>query len=62
VTVAIQVNGKLRATLELPAGVDQAAAQSAALADERVRRFVDGAQVRKVIYVPGKLLNLVIGR
>lgn len=60
VTVAVQVNGKLRATLELPAGSDQAAAHSAALADERVRRFVDGAQVRKVIYVPDKVLNLVV--
>ncbi len=61
VTLAVQVDGKLRATLELPAGVDQAAAQSAALADERIRRYVNGAQVRKVIYVPGKLLNLVLG-
>jgi leucyl-tRNA synthetase len=60
VTVAIQVNGKLRATLELPRGVQQADAQTAALADERVRRFLDGAELRKVIYVPDKLLNLVI--
>jgi leucyl-tRNA synthetase len=61
VTVAVQVNGKLRATLELPRGVDQATAQSAALADERVRRFIDGAELRKVVFVPNKLLNLVLG-
>jgi len=60
VTVAVQVNGKLRATLELARGSDQAAAQAAALADERVHKYVDGAEVRKVIYVPDKLLNLVI--
>jgi leucyl-tRNA synthetase len=60
VTVAVQVNGKLRATLELARGTDQSAAQQAALADERVHKHVDGAQVRKVIYVPDKLLNLVV--
>jgi leucyl-tRNA synthetase len=60
VTVAVQVNGKLRATLELPRGADQGAAQAAALDDPRVRRYIDGAQVRKVIYVPDKLLNLVV--
>ena len=61
VTVAVQVNGKLRATLELPRGVAEADARAAALADERVRRFVDGAEVRKVIFVPDKLVNLVLG-
>jgi leucyl-tRNA synthetase len=60
VTVAVQVNGKLRATLELARGADQAAVQAAALADERVRRYVDGAELRKVIHVPDKLLNLVV--
>jgi leucyl-tRNA synthetase len=60
VTIAVQVNGKLRATLELPRDADQAAAQRTALADERVRRHVDGAELRKVIFVPNKLLNLVV--
>ncbi len=61
ITVAVQVNGKLRATLDLPRGADQEAARTAALADERIRRYVNGAQLRKVIYVPDKLLNLVVG-
>ena len=62
VTVAVQVNGKLRATLDLPRGTDQATAQAAAMADERVRRHVhDGRALSKTIYVPDKLLNLVIG-
>jgi leucyl-tRNA synthetase len=60
VTVAVQVNGKLRATLELPRGVAQAAAQEAALADDRIRRYVNGAELRKVVFVPDKLLNLVV--
>jgi leucyl-tRNA synthetase len=62
VTVVVQVNGKLRATLELPRDADQTAAQAAALEDTRVLRFINGAEVRKVIYVPNKLLNLVVGK
>jgi len=60
VTIAVQINGKLRATLELPRDVAEADARQAALADERVRRYVDGGAIRKVIFVPNKLLNLVI--
>ncbi|MCC6349016.1 MAG: leucine--tRNA ligase [Candidatus Eisenbacteria bacterium] len=60
VTVAIQVNGRLRATLELPRGSAQDAVQAAALADERIRRYVEGATVRKIIHVPDKLLNVVV--
>ncbi len=60
VTVAVQVNGKLRATLEFPRGADQATVRAAAIGDERVQRHVDGAEVRKEIYVPDKLLNLVV--
>jgi leucyl-tRNA synthetase len=60
VTMAVQVNGKLRATVELPHGAAQAEAQQAALADERIQRYVNGAQIRKVIFVPNKLINLVV--
>ena len=60
VTVAIQVNGKLRATLELPRGADQAAVQQAAMADERVRRFVEAGTIKKVVHVKDKLLNVVV--
>jgi leucyl-tRNA synthetase len=60
VTVAVQVNGKLRATLDLPRGIGQAEAEQAALGDERVRRHIDGKSVRKAIYVPDKLINLVL--
>ncbi|MEK7823704.1 MAG: leucine--tRNA ligase [Candidatus Eisenbacteria bacterium] len=60
VTLAVQINGKLRATLELPRDIAQDEAQQAALADERIRRYVDGAEIRRVIFVPNKLLNLVV--
>jgi leucyl-tRNA synthetase len=55
----IQVNGKLRGRAQLPAGADQAAIEGAALASENVRRFVGDAAVRKVIVVPGRLVNIV---
>ncbi len=60
VTIAVQVNGKLRATLELPRDAGQDATQVAALADERVRKYIDGAELRKVIFVKNKLMNLVV--
>jgi len=60
VTVAVQVNGKLRATLELPRGATPEAAREAAVADERVRRYLEGAEVKKVIHVPDKLVSFVV--
>jgi leucyl-tRNA synthetase len=61
VTLAVQVNGKLRGTLELARGTPKEAALDAARADERVRRHLEGQAIRKVIHVPDKLLNLVVG-
>lgn len=58
ITIAVQVNGKLRATLELPAGVTEADATAAALANEHVQKFVDG-EPRKVIYIAGRLVSIV---
>ena len=57
----VQVNGKVRARMQMPRGLDQDAAKEAALGDENVRRQLDGSQVRKVIFVPDRLINLVIG-
>ena len=57
-TVIVQVNGKLRAKLELPADTDEDAVKQAALADENVQRFV-GGEPKKVIYISGKLVNIV---
>ncbi|WP_291439594.1 leucine--tRNA ligase [Desulfovibrio sp.] len=59
VTVALQVNGKLRGTVDIPAGADKAAMEEAALADSSVQRHTAGLTVRKVVVVPGKLVNIV---
>ncbi|HSJ30394.1 MAG TPA: leucine--tRNA ligase [Longimicrobiales bacterium] len=61
VEFVVQVNGKVRARMAMSRGITQEDAQAAALADDNVRRFTDGAEVRKVIFVPDRLLNLVVG-
>ena len=59
VTLAIQINGKLRDTLSAPRGLDKDAAQALALASEKVQRQLGGATPRKVIVVPDRLVNIV---
>ena len=59
VEYVVQVNGKLRGRVQLPAAADQPAIEQAALANDNVQRFVGDAVVRKVIVVPGKLVNIV---
>jgi len=58
--LVVQVNGKLRARLQLPADSSRTTIEAEALADANVQRFLDGAEPRKVIYVPGKLVNVVV--
>jgi leucyl-tRNA synthetase len=60
VELVVQVNGKLRGRLQLPAGAQQQLALEAALAEPTVQRFVAGREIRKVVHVPDKLLNLVV--
>ncbi|MEO8455130.1 MAG: class I tRNA ligase family protein, partial [Sphingomicrobium sp.] len=59
VTLAVQVNGKLRDTLTAPRGLDRAAAEALALASDKVQRQLGGASPRKVIVVPDRLVNIV---
>jgi leucyl-tRNA synthetase len=59
VTLAVQVNGKLRATIELPAGADKAYIEAQALAEPNVARFLEGLSVKKIIIVPNKIVNIV---
>lgn len=59
VLIIAQVNGKVRSKLELPANVSKEEIEAAALQDENVQKFIDGQTVRKVIVVPGKLVNIV---
>lgn len=57
--IIVQVNGKLRAKITVAADASKEAVESLGLADENVVKFTEGKTVRKVIYVPGKLLNIV---
>jgi leucyl-tRNA synthetase len=60
VTIAVQVNGKLRATIELPRDATQAVAESAALSEDAVQRALAGKPPRKVIIVPNRIVNVVV--
>ena len=59
VTIAVQVKGKLRDTLTAPKGLPNPELEALALASEKVQRALDGAEVRKVIVVPDRLVNIV---
>ncbi|MEO7065873.1 MAG: leucine--tRNA ligase [Rhodanobacter sp.] len=59
--LAVQVNGKLRGTIELATGASVEEAQAAALAQPQVAHFLESLTVRKVIVVPGKIVNIVAG-
>jgi len=60
ITLVVQVNGKLRGQISVPAGADEATVRAAALAEESVRKFVGAAPPKKVIVVPRKLVNVVV--
>lgn len=60
VTLVIQVNGKVRDRITVPAGIQDEAAKEAALASEAVSKFMEGKPARKVIVVSGKLVNIVM--
>jgi leucyl-tRNA synthetase len=57
--IIVQVNGKLRAKITVAADAAQADVEQIAMAEGNVQSFVDGKTIRKVIFVPGKLLNIV---
>jgi leucyl-tRNA synthetase len=61
IEVPVQVNGKLKAKLTVPAEIDQSALEAAAKADAKVQEAIAGKAVKKVIVVPKKLVNLVVG-
>ncbi|WP_158885721.1 leucine--tRNA ligase [Rhodanobacter sp. L36] len=60
-TLAVQINGKLRATIEVAANAAKEEAEQLALAQPQVVHFLEGLSVRKVIVVPGKIVNIVAG-
>jgi leucyl-tRNA synthetase len=60
IEVVVQVNGRLRGRVTVPASADEVTVREAALADEGVQKYIDGKPVRKFVYVRGKLANLVV--
>jgi leucyl-tRNA synthetase len=58
--VPVQVGGKLRGRIQVPAGSDAAALETAARGDARVAEWLAGKQVLKVIVVPGRMVNFVV--
>ena len=60
VTIAVQVNGRTRGTLALPRDATEAAARAAATGDEAIARHLDGREIRKVIWVPGRMVSFVV--
>jgi leucyl-tRNA synthetase len=60
ITLIVQINGKVRARIVAPADIGEEEAKAAALADENIQRHAAGKEVRKVIYVPGRLVNVVV--
>ncbi len=60
ITLVVQINGKVRARIEAAVDITEEAARDAALSDENVQRHIGDRKVRKVIYVPGRLVNIVV--
>lgn len=60
VTIVVQVNGKLRSRIELPVDANNEEVEAAALADERIQKYIEGKTVRKFIVVPNRLANIVV--
>ena len=60
ITLIVQINGKLRDRLVVPVGITEEAAKTMALESENVKSYLEGKTPRKVIYVPGRLVNIVI--
>ncbi|KAB0586496.1 leucine--tRNA ligase [Comamonas kerstersii] len=58
--LVLQVNGKLRGSIRVPAGADKAQIEAAALANEDAQKFINGATPKKVVVVPGRLVNIVV--
>ena len=61
VEIGVQVNGKARASVSIPADADEDTAKAAALAEKKLEPFLVGKAIKKVIYVKGRILNLIVG-
>ncbi|MGI6368603.1 MAG: leucine--tRNA ligase [Anaerolineae bacterium] len=62
ITLIVQVNGRVRARMDVPASIDEAGARDAALAQDNVRLHLEGQEIGQIVYVPGRLVNIVTKR
>ena len=60
IELVVQVSGKLRGHIRVPSNATREQIEAAALADESVRKFIDGKAPKKVVVVPGRLVNIVV--
>ncbi len=60
VEIIVQVNGKVRNKINAPVGIDQDVMKNLALNDEKIKEFIEGKNVVKVIAIPSKLVNIVV--
>jgi leucyl-tRNA synthetase len=60
VTLVVQVNGKVRDSFEIPAGISESETQELALSREKVKSALQGVLPKRVIYIPGRLINIVV--
>jgi leucyl-tRNA synthetase len=61
IEIGVQINGKARASIQIPADADEATAKEIALADTRIKDFIVDKAIKKVIFVKGRILNLIVG-
>ncbi|MBV9688920.1 MAG: hypothetical protein JO202_04330, partial [Ktedonobacteraceae bacterium] len=59
-TLVVQVNGKVRERIEVPTTISENEARTIALANPRITSFIGEVTIRKVIYIPGRLVNIVV--
>ena len=60
IEIVVQVNGKVRQKLSVPSGIDEESLKEKSLGDPRIQEWTDGKEIKKVIVVPKKLINIVV--
>ena len=60
VELPVQINGKLRARVKIPYGAEEKIVREIALGDERVRKYIEGKEIKKVVYIKNRLVNIVV--
>ena len=60
IKIAVQINGKLRSELQIAQDASSEEVEARALEDERIKNFIKDSEIKKVIYVPGKIINIVL--